>query len=595
MLGPRPLEPSHQVEGGMSPVHEHDEPDDPANYQYVPDHVLPDDRSAVITKAQTPTQINRNQSARSAQSDVYPPSQARSSPAASPNAIYAVAPREYPDLDDDYAGNDDVEYNTYHTHDHSGQSSAQLPLVNEGAPYGGAHLGVSASVPGGHSPGSGYSGVSPYDEEDIYGAYAPRSLGYDEEQVYHDKAGQLSPHGYFDQPGDGDKDAYPPTPNDKAIGPGAGQDMDPRMLPVSAWWRRATWGDVTPAARREWEHRQGLGIQRWPFACWGLGLAMCAVMVYQLVHMHSLTGSVIQTKPSINYMIGPSGAVLINEGARFDGCIKSTPNVSDISWVCPAYSNKASVTSAEASCTMSDVCGFGGWATDEDPNQTFRFVTPIFLHAGLVHLLLNMLAQWLSCAIIERQVGTPKFLVMYFASGIFGFILGGNFALSGIPSVGASGAIFGVNAALLVDLVAHWSIEYQPKRKLFALVFEFIIGMVIGVFVSGVDNFSHLGGFAMGLLCAVLFLPIVHPSPRHKYIVWALRAIALPLLIVMFVVLVKNFYKDDPSASCSWCRYLSCYPTSSNNYCKGTGLTTETTSSLQLGPIVALVVSHLLG
>lgn len=69
-------------------------------------------------------------------------------------------------------------------------------------------------------------------------------------------------------------------------------------------------------------------------------------------------------------------------------------------------------------------------------------------------------------------------------------ILGGNFSLTGIPSVGASGAIFGVNAALFVDLVAHWRIEAGPKRKLFGLVLEFVIGMVIGVFVQGVDNFS---------------------------------------------------------------------------------------------------------
>jgi membrane associated rhomboid family serine protease len=108
----------------------------------------------------------------------------------------------------------------------------------------------------------------------------------------------------------------------------------------------------------------------------------------------------------------------------------------------------------------------------------------------VVHLLLHLLAQAVTCALVERQMGTPKFLALYFAAGIFGFILGGNFSLTGIPSVGASGAIFGVNAVLLVDLIAHWGIEYQPKRKLFGLVFEFVIGMVIGVFVNGVGKFA---------------------------------------------------------------------------------------------------------
>ena len=46
-------------------------------------------------------------------------------------------------------------------------------------------------------------------------------------------------------------------------------------------------------------------------------------------------------------------------------------------------------------------------------------------------------------------MGTPKFLVLYLSAGIFGFVLGSNFALVGQPSVGASGAIFGTHAALL--------------------------------------------------------------------------------------------------------------------------------------------------
>ena len=47
--------------------------------------------------------------------------------------------------------------------------------------------------------------------------------------------------------------------------------------------------------------------------------------------------------------------------------------------------------------TMSDICGFGGFPATE-PNQSFRFVLPIFLHAGVLHLLLNLLAQCISSA-----------------------------------------------------------------------------------------------------------------------------------------------------------------------------------------------------
>lgn len=115
------------------------------------------------------------------------------------------------------------------------------------------------------------------------------------------------------------------------------------------------------------------------------------------------------------------------------------------------------------------------------PNH--RFVTPIFLHAGLIHFIFNMLAQVTAAgqvcfdfsvlafvvssprSQIEREMGSAGFIITYIAAGIFGYVspsqtwvvdevdertqsnvLGGNFARPGIPSVGASGAIFGMFA-----------------------------------------------------------------------------------------------------------------------------------------------------
>ncbi|BGP22228.1 hypothetical protein JCM10295v2_001107 [Rhodotorula toruloides] len=345
-------------------------------------------------------------------------------------------------------------------------------------------------------------------------------------------------------------------------------------------WKRWFW-DGTHQERRVWEHKRGVGMQRWPFASWSLAVVMTAVLVYELVKMKSYTGSPIQTKPSFNVMIGPSAEVLINLGARFAACIRYIPGVTELTWTCLQDTNKSTLSSTSAQCTMSDVCGFGGFEIVDGPggpNQSFRFFVPIFLHAGVVHLLLNMLAQCTSSAQVERMMGTPRFLVVYIASGIFGFVLGANFALVGQPSVGASGAIFGTHAALLVDLLAHWRIEYRPLRKLLFLIVEIIIGVGLG-WVPGVDNFAHLGGFLVGLLTSLLLFPIVHPSHTHKYIFIGLRLLALPLVVVVFVVLVRNFYTGDPATACSWCRYLSCWPTAANNHCKGTGLATYSTSS----------------
>ena len=52
----------------------------------------------------------------------------------------------------------------------------------------------------------------------------------------------------------------------------------------------------------------------------------------------------------------------------------------------------------------------------------------------------------------------------------------------------------------------------------------------------------------MGLLVGMIFYPIISETKRHKAIVWACRIAAIPLAVVLYVVLLRNFYKSDPYA-----------------------------------------------
>jgi membrane associated rhomboid family serine protease len=60
-----------------------------------------------------------------------------------------------------------------------------------------------------------------------------------------------------------------------------------------------------------------------------------------------------------------------------------------------------------------------------------------------------MVAQITAGAQVEREMGTVPFLIVYMAGGIYGFVLGGNFGRVGIPSVGASGALFATVSKLI--------------------------------------------------------------------------------------------------------------------------------------------------
>ncbi|KLO14498.1 rhomboid-domain-containing protein [Schizopora paradoxa] len=320
-----------------------------------------------------------------------------------------------------------------------------------------------------------------------------------------------------------------------------------------------------PLEQRIENKKRGIGRQKYPFVVWLLTTIMVAVFIYELVVNGRQQGTPISFKPTVNPMLGPSESALINVGARFPPCMKTVDQV-PVTLLLPCMNDTANPP--DRTCPISDLCGFGGIADGETPNQWFRFITAIFLHAGIIHIVLNMLAQCIVSAQIEREMGSGGFFIVYFAAGIFGNVLGGNFALVGVPSVGASGAIFGTVAVTWVDLLTHWRYHYKPKTRLVYMTVELIVGIALG-FVPYVDNFAHLGGFLMGLLVGTIFYPVICTSRRQRLLMYGIRLAMVPIVIVLYVLLVRNFYTSDPYAACSGCRYLSCIPTNANNHCKG--------------------------
>jgi hypothetical protein len=206
----------------------------------------------------------------------------------------------------------------------------------------------------------------------------------------------------------------------------------------------------------------------------------------------------------------------------------------------------------------------------------------------------NLLAQLTIGSQIEKIFSSPIFLVVFAAGGIGGNLLGGNFGLVGLPSVGASGAIYACISMELTDLLYNWRYEHRPKVRLVASIVFTIIGFAIGL-LPGLDNFAHIGGFAVGILGGAMLGPSIHESRRHRIVTTVIRIIAAALLVGFFVGLATNFYNSqDPSKACTWCRYLSWWvslfyfemhvliifhslPVFSQ--CKGNGLTITTTTS----------------
>ncbi len=171
--------------------------------------------------------------------------------------------------------------------------------------------------------------------------------------------------------------------------------------------------------------------------------------------------------------------------------------------------------------------------------EWFRLVTPIFIHAGLPHLLLNSYALWAVGTQVEKLYGSARFLLIYLLSGVGGVAgsyLGQMFLRepSNIPSVGASGAIFGLFGVLAVFGFKYRS-ETPPaiRRAMTAGVLPVIvINLFIGASVPFIDNSAHVGGLLAGATLA-LIVPYVAPG-RERISKTGLAIIALCLAAIVY-------------------------------------------------------------
>ena len=132
--------------------------------------------------------------------------------------------------------------------------------------------------------------------------------------------------------------------------------------------------------------------------------------------------------------------------------------------------------------------------------EAWRLLTPVFLHAGLLHIGVNMYSLWALGPAVERFFGHARFLIVYLLSGMCGVLL--SLVLSPDASVGASGAIFGLLGALATFLYLHRATFGQlGAMQLRQLVFVALINLAMGL-TPGIDNWGHVGGLVAGAALA---------------------------------------------------------------------------------------------
>jgi rhomboid protease GluP len=132
--------------------------------------------------------------------------------------------------------------------------------------------------------------------------------------------------------------------------------------------------------------------------------------------------------------------------------------------------------------------------------EIWRFITPIFVHAGIWHIFINMYSLYALGPTVEGFFSTPRMLVIYFFSGVSSVTF--SLAFSPYPSVGASGAIFGLLGALGTFLFLHReSLGHAGKTYLRQIVIVALLNLGLGL-APNIDNWGHLGGLLAGIALA---------------------------------------------------------------------------------------------
>jgi rhomboid protease GluP len=132
--------------------------------------------------------------------------------------------------------------------------------------------------------------------------------------------------------------------------------------------------------------------------------------------------------------------------------------------------------------------------------QWWRLVTAGFLHGGLLHIVMNLWVLLDLGAAVEEIYGAPRMLVIYFLATVAGFY-GSDLWNPGVPSVGASAALFGLVGAMLAVGIRHRGAIGSQIRAVYT---RYVIYLLLFSLLPGIDMAAHVGGLIGGFAAAWL-------------------------------------------------------------------------------------------
>jgi membrane associated rhomboid family serine protease len=196
--------------------------------------------------------------------------------------------------------------------------------------------------------------------------------------------------------------------------------------------------------------------------------------------------------------------------------------------VCVATDHPGNVYPQVTSGAQCSVAPDGSWVGTA-AGDWWQPLTSMFTHVEVLHIGFNMLALWILGPQLEMVLGRLRFTALYLLSGLVGSAAVYWLSPDDTPTLGASGAIFGLMAALLV--VAH-----KQRADVSQLMIWIGINAALTFFASGISWQGHVGGFVGGLALAGVLVY----SPRASRTTWQVAGFAGVTILVALAFALRT-------------------------------------------------------
>ena len=187
-------------------------------------------------------------------------------------------------------------------------------------------------------------------------------------------------------------------------------------------------------------------------------------------------------------------------------------------------------------------CMGGKWTAAIHSGAVWRLLTPIFLHAGILHLAGNAWMLLRFGYVLETRWGWWRFGLVYLLSGLGASLWSAVLGYETV-SVGASGAIMGLMGADIAYVLYNYHEVPDVKMECVFIAITIVLNFLFGLTQVGIDNYAHLGGLVMGFPLGVCFVPLV--EKRDKERMW--RAAAAAMYGGLFLLFCLLLWAGNPS------------------------------------------------